>query len=239
VTGVDAVVFDWGGTLTPWHAIDLLEQWRHYAEVYEPDDADRAATLAAEILAAEDEAWRAGRDHQRSATLDGILRGVGVDPDGERHVRALAAYHAWWEPHTRTDPDVPGLLAGLRRRGIKVGVLSNTLWTREFHEAVFARDGVLDLIDGAAYSSELPWTKPHPEAFRAALDAVGVPDPARAVFVGDRPYDDIHGAKEVGMRAVLVPHSVIPDAQKGHVDGDPDAVVERLADLLAVVDGWR
>ena len=40
------------------------------------------------------------------------------------------------------------------------------------------------------------------------------------------------------MRAVLVPHSAIPDNQKGHVEGDPDAVVDRLADLLAVVDGW-
>ena len=138
-----------------------------------------------------------------------------------------------------TDPDVPDLLAGLRERGIRVGVLSNTLWTREYHEEVFRRDGVLDLIDGAVYSSEIPWTKPHPEAFRAALAAVGVDDPARAVFVGDRPYDDIHGAKQVGMRAVLVPHSAIPDYQKGHVEGDPDAVVDRLADLLAVVDGWR
>jgi putative hydrolase of the HAD superfamily len=41
------------------------------------------------------------------------------------------------------------------------------------------------------------------------------------------------------MRAVLVPHSNIPDSQKGHVEGDPDAVVERLAEVLAVVDGWR
>jgi putative hydrolase of the HAD superfamily len=98
---------------------------------------------------------------------------------------------------------------------------------------------VLDLIDGAVYSSELPWTKPHPDAFRAALTAVGVEDPARAVFVGDRPFDDIHGAKAVGMRAVLVPHSAIPDAQKGHVEGDPDAVVQRLADVLSVVDAWR
>ena len=104
-------------------------------------------------------------------------------------------------------------------------MLSNTLWTREHHEEVFRRDGVLDLIDGAVYSSEIPWTKPHPEAFRAAMAAVGVDDPARAVFVGDRPYDDVHGAKQVGMRAVLVPHSAIPDDQRGHVEGDPDAVV--------------
>ncbi len=236
---VEAVVFDWGGTLTPWHTIDLLEQWQHYAAVHLPDDPAAADDLAARILAAEDAAWRAGRDHQRSATLDDMLCAVGVDTATERHRQALAAYHAFWEPHTWTDPDVPALLTGLRDRGLKVGVLSNTLWTREHHEAVFRRDGVLELIDGAVYSSEIAWTKPHPEAFRAALAAVGVRDPARAVFVGDRPYDDIHGAKEVGMRAVLVPHSAIPDSQKGHVEGDPDAVVDRLADLLAVVDSWR
>jgi putative hydrolase of the HAD superfamily len=236
---VDAVVFDWGGTLTPWHTIDLREQWLRYAEVYEPADARAAGALADRVLAAEDEAWRAGRDHQRSATLVQIFRGVGVDPDSERHHDALAAYHAFWEPHTFTDPDVPALFAALRDRGIAVGVLSNTLWTREHHEDVFRRDGVLDLIDGAVYSSELPWTKPHPEAFRAALAAVGVEDPARAVFVGDRPYDDIHGAKAIGMRAVLVPHSAIPEAQKGHVEGDPDAVVQRLAEVLDVVDAWR
>ncbi len=152
---------------------------------------------------------------------------------------ALAAYHRFWEPHTHTDPDVPALFAGLRERGIRIGILSNTLWTREHHEDVFRRDGVLDLIDGAVYSSEIPYTKPHPEAFRTAMAAIGVQDPARVVFVGDRPFDDIHGAKEVGMRAVLVPHSAIPDAQKGHVEGSPDAVVDRLADLLAVVDDWN
>ena len=232
---VEAVVFDWGGTLTPWHTIDLREQWRRYAEVY---DEARADELAARILTAEDAAWQAGRTHHRSATLDEIFRSVDVEPSGERHQRALAAYEAFWEPHTYTDPDVPELFAALRDRGIKVGVLSNTLWTRQHHEDVFRRDGVLDLIDGAVYSSELPWTKPHPEAFRAALAAVGVADPARAVFVGDRPFDDIHGAKEVGLRAVLVPHSTIPDSQKGHVEGDPDAVIDRLADLVGVVDGW-
>jgi putative hydrolase of the HAD superfamily len=164
-----------------------------------------------------------------------------VEHDG--HESALAAYQEFWEPHTVTDPDIPELWRGLRARGIKVGVLSNTIWTREYHRAVFARDGVLDLVDGDVYSSEIPWIKPHPEAFAAALDAVGVSDPGRAVYVGDRPYEDVHGAQRVGMRAVLVPHSDIPLDQQvaglGHDDVQPDAVVQRLIDLLAVVDHWR
>ena len=232
---VDAVIFDWGGTLTPWHTIDLREQWAAYTKVYDPDRWDELAGL---LLAAEDEAWRRARDHQRSGTLHDLFRAVGIDPGHERHPDAMAAYHEFWAPHTNIDPDVPELLAALRERGLKVGVLSNTLWPREHHEEVFLRDGVLDLIDGAVYTSEIPWTKPHREAFLAAMAAVEVDDPSRVVFVGDRPYDDVHGAKEVGMRAVLVPHSAIPENQKGHVEGDPDAVVQRLADVLDVVDSW-
>ncbi len=233
---VEAVLFDWGGTLTPWHTIDLREQWRAYTEVYEPARADE---LAGCLHEAELAAWQRAVHHRRSGTIDDIFRSCGIDPAGDRHERALAAYHAFWAPHTRIDPDVPPLLEALRTRGIRIGVLSNTLWTRAYHESVFERDGVLHLIDGAVYSSEIEWTKPHPEAFAAALRAVGGCDPTTAVFVGDRPFDDIHGAKSAGMRAILVPHSRIPADQEGLVEGEPDAVVDRLADVLPLVDSWN
>jgi putative hydrolase of the HAD superfamily len=80
----------------------------------------------------------------------------------------IETYFGLWEPHTYTDPDVAPLLRSLRERSIRVGVLSNTVWPRALHERAFRRDEVLDLIDGAVYSSEIPRTKPHPEAFRAA-----------------------------------------------------------------------
>jgi len=112
--------------------------------------------------------------------------------------------------------------------------LSNTMWPRSMHEQVFLRDRVLGLIDGAVYSSEIPWAKPHPEAFRAAMAAVGEDDPAVCVFVGDRPYDDVHGAKSAGMRAVLVPNADVP----GYDGACPDAVITRLPDLLRYIDAW-
>ena len=28
---VSAVIFDWGGTITPWHTVDLREQWQVFA----------------------------------------------------------------------------------------------------------------------------------------------------------------------------------------------------------------
>lgn len=235
--GVEAVVFDWGGTLTPWHTIDLAEQWRVYAREH-AGHAHEAEVVAARILAAESEAWRRVREQADSARIAEILAEAGVDTEHGGHVAAHAAYEEFWEPHTLIDPAVPVVWQGLRDRGVRVGVLSNTIWTREYHERVFARDDVLHLLDGAVYSSEIDHAKPHPRAFEAALSAVGVDDPSRAVYVGDRPFEDVHGAQRVGMRAVWVPHSDIPLDQQVAVDVTPDAVVQNLSQLLDVVDEW-
>lgn len=225
---VQAVIFDWGGTLTPWHTIDHDALW---LEVCTPHfSAELATAHAKAIRAAEFELWRLAETAQRSATMEQVFSRAGV-PAGEAF---LATYYGLWEPHTYTDPDAAPVLRALRARGIKVGVLSNTMWPRSAHEQVFSRDGVLGLIDGAVYSSEIPWVKPHPEAFRAAMRAVGASDPAECVFVGDRPYDDVHGAKSAGMRAVLVPNSDVP----AFAGTEPDAVISRLAEFLGHLDRW-
>jgi putative hydrolase of the HAD superfamily len=233
-----AVIFDWGGTLTPWHTVDLVEQWAVYARAIHGDDEQASAALAARILAAEDAAWQRSRTGQGSAHLDDLLREVGVDPADPSHLAALTAYRQFWEPHTLTDEQVRPLWEGLRERGIRVGVLSNTIWSREYHRWVFERDGVLDLIDADVYSSEMAWTKPHPQAFHQAATALGV-ETDEAVYVGDRPFQDIHGSQNAGMRAIWVPHSKIPLAQQVAVDVVPDGVAHELLDVLAIVDGWR
>jgi putative hydrolase of the HAD superfamily len=223
---VEAVLFDWGGTLTPWHTIDARELWK----VIVGDEK-----LADALLAAEQEMWARSRDHHTSATLADICAAAGVALTAD----LLAAHEEQWEPHTYTDPEAAGTLTQLRERGLRIGLLSNTQWSREHHERILRRDGILDLFDGTVYTSEIPWTKPHPEAFRAAMTAVGVDDPAVCVYVGDRLFDDIYGAHAAGMRAVHVPHSPVPAHQIGHTVGEPDAVIQTLPDLVPLVDTWR
>jgi putative hydrolase of the HAD superfamily len=226
---LSAVIFDWGGTLTPWHAIDHDELWLSVCARHYP--AADVAAIAAAARAAEAELWRLAESAQQSSTLDTVFARAGVTASAD----FLDSYFEAWDPHTYTDPDARPLLLELRRRGIKVGVLSNTMWPRHAHEQIFIRDGIFDLIDGAVYTSEIPWTKPHPEAFRAAMRAIGVTDPASGVFVGDRPYDDVHGAKRAGMRAVLIPNSDVP----AFTGAEPDAVISRLAELLGHLDSWE
>ncbi|WP_153397601.1 HAD family hydrolase [Ornithinicoccus halotolerans] len=234
---VRAVIFDWGGTLTPWRAVDLREQWRAFAAELHADDPAVAEELARQILAAESRAWQRSREQHRSARLEDVLAEAGVDLAHAGLPAARAAYERFWEPHTRTDPVVRPLWERLHADGVRIGVLSNTLWSREYHRALFDRDGLLGLLDGDVYSSEIAWAKPHAAAFRAAAAAVGVP-PDSCVYVGDRLYEDVHGPQQAGMRAVWVPHSDLPAEQRVEVDVEPDAVVESLAELTGVLRRW-
>ena len=125
-----------------------------------------------------------------------------------------------------------------RSMGLKLGVLSNTMWPRSHHEEVFMRDDLIDLIDGAAYTSEMPVAKPHEEAFTSIAAVLGV-RPAECVFVGDRLWDDILGSQQAGMRAILIPHSVLPSIQVPDDSAVPDAVAQRLSDVLTIVRAWH
>lgn len=232
---IEAVIFDWGGTLTAWHDIDFHAESVALAQAVRstPTKDDDHLAYAARLHQAGATVWGWSRDDQRSATLDDLFAEAGLEHDPN----LLTAYYEFWEPHTLTDPQVGPMWAELRSSGIKVGVLSNTVWPRAWHEGFFRRDGVLDLVDGDVYTSEVPWTKPSPHAFAAARAAVGVSDPARCVYVGDRLFDDIWGARNAGMRTIHVPHSVIPAEQVGHSVGEPDAVAQQLAEVPAIVAG--
>jgi putative hydrolase of the HAD superfamily len=235
---VRAVLFDWGGTLTPWHDIDLYAQWYAYAEVYDPENA---ASLARRLLDLEDHRWRRQRETKggvSTGALDQLFLDEGIDINGARHLRALGSYLDFWAPHTFADPDAREVLAALKRRGYLVGVLSNTMWPRSHHHEVFARDEVDVYLDVALYTSEMPVAKPHADAFLMALDALGVAA-AESVFVGDRLWDDVAGAQQVGMRTIWIPHSTIPGEQVPDDSARPDAVAHRLLDVFAIVESWQ
>lgn len=230
---IEAVIFDWGGTLTAWHDIDFHAESLALCQAVIDTDHDPEVTRT-RLHEAGTTVWGRSRDHQQSATVADLFTAAGLEHDPE----LLAAYYSFWEAHTFTDPDVGPLWEALRARGVRIGVLSNTIWPRSVHEGIFRRDGVLGLIDGDVYTSEIEWTKPSPHAFAAAMKAVGATDAARCVYVGDRLFDDIWGAHNAGLRTIHVPHSVIPPEQVGHTEGEPDAVAGSLADILAIIDDW-
>jgi FMN phosphatase YigB (HAD superfamily) len=61
--------------------------------------------------------------------------------------------------------------------------------------------GLADHVHAVVNSADNGYEKPHPQAFRLALQAAG--DPTTAWIVGDNPIADIAGAAQVGIPGVL------------------------------------
>lgn len=228
---MEAVIFDWGGTLSVWADVDIDDMWRLAARHIAPEREDELVTALIEVEA---RSWARTLTDRRSTRLSELLadasRAIGVDVAGAILEEAESHHLDSWTPHIRHQPDAAPTLAELRDQGLAVGLLSNTHWPCHFHEHFLERDGLAGLIDARMYTSEMDYVKPDGRAFAAVLEALGVADPGRAVFVGDRLHDDVWGARSAGMHGVWVRNDRTP-----HFDASPDAVIDSLSELPEVV----
>jgi putative hydrolase of the HAD superfamily len=241
VTVPRAVVFDLGGTLVQWADWEggAATKWglAHDALAgYEGIGASRDDFVAA-MRAAEKAHWeRVDRDHwsgpPTSVVSDGFRR-LGVAASERALLAALDAYARAVAGWCTVFADTRDTLATLRERGYHLGLLSNTWWAAEWHNADLAAHGLGDLLDELVYTSDLECSKPHPSVFREIASRLGVP-PESCVMIGDRQIDDVMGARAVGMRGVWRRN----DSGFPTSDVVPDAIVETLAELPALLRSW-
>jgi HAD superfamily hydrolase (TIGR01509 family) len=125
--------------------------------------------------------------------------GIGVD-DGELD-RFLEAEHVAWDPARRLAANTHPLLEALRARGLKLGLVSNAFDPGWLLHRDLRHMGLEERLDFSVFSSEVGLRKPHPAIFERALETLGV-EPENALFVGDRLFEDIRGAAELGMTTV-------------------------------------
>ncbi len=113
----------------------------------------------------------------------------------------------------------------------KLGLISNFAIPECFWR-LLDKYGLRKFFDVILVSAEMNRRKPSPEIFKRALSDLGV-DAAEAVFVGDTLGLDVKGAKNVGIRAVLIERRPI----EGGLDVKPDAVIRSLRELLVFLEG--
>jgi HAD superfamily hydrolase (TIGR01662 family) len=155
-----------------------------------------------------------------------IIEGMGGRGDGiDRAARDL--YDEWSACHHFTlYEDVADVLRAIHATGVQIGLISNTQRSLASFQTHFELEG---LFSAAVSSADHGYMKPHPSIFESALAQVGVA-PAQAVMVGDSLAHDIEGARQLGMRAVLVWRSGQP------VACPPDVpVIRTLRDLPALL----
>lgn len=108
---------------------------------------------------------------------------------------APAALSAGWDG-LNPWPEVPGVLAGLRARGLRLGVVTNC--SIELRRRAAARCAMP--FDVVVTAEEAGYYKPRPEPYRAALVALGL-NADHALFVAGSSAD-VPGAAGVGMKVV-------------------------------------
>jgi len=97
----DAVIFDWGGTLTRWHDIDFHAE--SLALAHAVVASEEHVDVHVDVLQRANQViWGRSRDHQQSATVADLFTEAGLEHDPD----LLGHYREFWEPHTATDKQV-------------------------------------------------------------------------------------------------------------------------------------
>jgi putative hydrolase of the HAD superfamily len=236
-TVLEAVLFDWG---------DTLMEFRFDQELM-----DRAFRAGLEALGRADLApadnirnyfrerfeplfWAPGtlEEIEYPGMIRDTLTHFGVELSDEEVHRFLEAEHAAWQPARVLGATTHALLESLRERGLKLGLVSNAFDPGWLLRRDLEQMGIATRIDVAVFSSEVGLRKPHPEIFRRALGALAV-GPDRALFVGDRLFEDVRGAGELGMTTV----QALWFRADEHPDGrEPDYQAFTQLDVLNIAE---
>ena len=151
---------------------------------------------------------------------------------------ALIAVIRWFQRQAEQDREIEqikdeqavltyGVLAclkGLKRRGFRLGVISN--WDASL-ENLLRNMGYLPYFDEVVASAAVGCRKPGSAIFEIALERMEV-DASEAVHVGDLPEADGQGAASVGIRPIIIDRS----GKHDHCEFERVSLLTDLVSLL-------
>ena len=251
---IKGVTFDWWHTVaeTPWPDYDahmrrirverILEAFSDRGLVVEPEVLYRAYDRHTELLI---QKWKEHVDLSGEEQIRAFLEFAGLDAEDADLLDALAASFG---DAIRTKlpilyPHISAVLATLKQRGYRVGLISNTgrTWGR-FLRPIQDDLGIGRYFDDRVFSDEVGVRKPEAAIFEASLEHLGL-RPEEVVHVGDDLQADVAGSKALGLRAVWFDvghgseHAVHDLSAPGTVP--PDAAIHDHRELLGALDRWR
>jgi putative hydrolase of the HAD superfamily len=235
-----AVLFDFGDTLIDFAYDPELVEAGHRAGLAALGrdglpEADVVATHVREHY--EPLFWAPGtiEEIEYPGLVRELLSHFDIEVSDEELVSYLEAEHAAWAPAFVLGSTTHALLDALRSRGLLLGLVSNAFDPSWILHRDLERMGLAERLDFSVFSSEVGRRKPDPAIFRAALDALEV-SPEETLFVGDRLYEDVRGAGELGMTTV----QALWFRADAHAEGgEPDYLAFTQMDVLNFVDRLR
>jgi len=209
----DAVLFDLGGTLInyeneySWKELAYLG-CRNAAAFLEKSFGIQLSPerLAEKFLTTLDDMLKSGTEDM--AEVD-IYR-LAAEVLGHFEVNSVDGLPAkfvgmYYEPTTAQitlESGAVEILTKIKSAGLKIGLVSNSIFPADFHRHEMNRFGILGFFDFTIFSSEFGIRKPSREIYQKALNLAGS-KPERAIFIGDRMLEDVAGPQQSGLRAIL------------------------------------
>ena len=220
--GIEGIVLDAVGT--------LIEPRPSVAEVYLAVAARQGVRLDSETVRARFR--RHFRNDERDETRGPMVTDEAIELRRWRRIVAQVlpelpdpdqGFEELWAHFGRPDawrcfPDVGPAIEALRASALPVVVGSN--FDSRLRGVLRGLEPLSGLASTAVISSEVGFRKPHPSFYRAACARLGL-DPARVLFVGDDPENDVAGAVRAGLTALRLDRS----------DAAPREAVRSLAEL--------
>jgi putative hydrolase of the HAD superfamily len=232
---LEAVLFDWG---------DTLMQFAYSPELVSAGHRAGLAAIGRDGLPEVDALtehfreryeplfWAPGtiEEIEYPGLVRQLLDDFDVEIDDDELARYLEAEHAAWDPARLLAAHSHALLEALRESGLKLGLVSNAFDPGWLLHRDLEQMGLAKRLDFSVFSSEVGIRKPHPAIFERALEALEV-KPAHALFVGDRLYEDVRGAAELGMTTVQALWFRADEHPEG---GEPDHQAFTQMDVLNI-----
>lgn len=206
------ILFDYGHTLCYQDDTDFLRGERavfaHVTENPHGVTPEEACELGARLFAEAEGVRRAGYEVHEWPLLRLKYESLGLRFDVPMEELEIILGNA-------ADPDklMPGvreMLADLRRRGIRTGVISNLGWSGHALTARLEKMLPEHRFEFIMASSEYALRKPNPLLFRAALEKARLTAP-EVWYIGDSIAADVTGAKRAGLFPVLYADDSIPN----------------------------
>lgn len=200
------------------------------------------ASFPAAYRAASREAYR-WRDEDLIETpaqvvLRKVLAASGYPDPMESQVReALTALYAVSQSHWQVEEDAVPMLEELRRRGYRLGLISNA-GDDEDVQVLIDKAHLRPYLEYIISSAACGIRKPHPRIFEMALESLGA-QPGEAVMVGDFLAADVLGANSLGMGSVWITRRADPVVSKALREViTPQRTIAALAELPALLENW-
>jgi len=147
------------------------------------------------------------------------------EPSDRLIIDAVEAFMDLLIDSVRMDERVPSILQRLHQK-YKLGLVSNFGYPPTIIHLLEKFD-LGRFFDAIVISGDVGWRKPSPKIFETALKALSV-TPSETVFVGDTPYHDIQGAKQMGMKTILVKKDSVIENMNNRA---PNKIIRRIKEL--------